>query len=671
MNQTATVSPLLSSALSYAARGWPVFPLYYIVNGKCSCGKYSCPQAGKHPCVKEWDRVASTDPDIIKSWWRRWPNANIAVKTGNGLIVVDVDPKHNGAEGLAALENKHEKLPPTLLVTTGSQGWHLYYTADEEIRNSASRLAPGVDIRGDGGYVVAPPSNHISGNSYEWNNELPLAVLPQWARVNPPREVLGPMPDKVIEGGRNTLLFKHACKFRAQGLNYSEILAALREINASRCSPPLDDAELATMTNSASKYAPGPSPKTSDVPELHADNNVDDELWIHGLRFNANQKLIKTTANAALYLIHHKAWAGKLAYDEFAGKYIWKDHLPHVEGFKTPPPGEAHDVHYSYVQQWLLANAHATHFPESTVCTAISMAARERSFHPVREYLTGLRWDKVPRVSRWLHTYLGVDDTPYSRRVGQWWLISAVARIMNPGEKVDSMLIFESHDQGKGKSTATQVLGGKWFSDTPIPLGNKDAYSNIQGLWIVELAELEALKGARSSQAKAFFSSREDRFRPAFERATRSFPRQCVFVGTINEGEYLHDPTGGRRYWPVYCNAIDIQGLIRDRDMLWAETVEMYEAGNRWYPETDEDKRLCKAEQEKRYAVDPWEELISQYVENLQETTVADILTHLGVTRDRWEQQTQNRVAVCLKRLHWINKPTMRNGHTVRVYTRT
>jgi predicted P-loop ATPase len=665
LNLPALSSSPLDFALYYASRNWPVFPLHSIKNEKCTCGAFACGRAGKHPRIENGLTGASTDPEVIRAWWRKWPQANIGLRTGNGLIVIDIDPRHGGTEGLAAVEQANAPLPPTLESATGGGGKHLLFSVTEELRNSAASLGNGVDVRGDGGYIVAPPSIHISGGTYQWASTDDVAALPQWVfeALRKPKAPLGAVPDNVIHGERNITLFKHGAKLRNQGFEYSEIFAALKAMNEGRCRPPLDVAEVHTIANSASKYEPG-SAKPSVIDA--SVSLTDDDMWKHGIIFGKDRPQ-KTTANAALYITHHKDWAGKLIYDEFANKYLWRDTLPLVSGFTPPKPGEALDHHYSYVQQWLLAETN-TQFTETIVCSAIRMAAYERAVHPVREYLTtNLTYDKIPRVSRWLSTYLGVADTPYARLVGKWWMISAVARVLDPGCKVDSLLIFEG-ETGHGKSKSVGILGGKWFSDTPIPLGDKDAYSNIQGMWIVELAELAALKGTGSSRAKAFFSSCEDRFRPAFEKSTRSFPRQCVFIGTTNEDEYLIDPTGGRRYWPVKCGAIDINALKRDRDQLWAEAVELYETERRWYPDTPEEVRLCKAEQDRRFVSDPWQELIGHYLSNLPEITVAEILDHLGVSRDKWDQNIQQRVAVCLKRLHWENKPEWLNGKTQRVY---
>ena len=182
--------------------------------------------------------------------------------------------------------------------------------------------------------------------------------------------------------------------------------------------------------------------------------------------------------------------------------------------------------------------------------SAVLAVAHENRFDPVREYLEGLTWDRVPRIGKWLATYLSAEDTDYASAVGKRWLISCVARAILPGCKADSALIFEGN-QGEGKSTAFTTLGGPWFSDELAAIGTKDSALQLSGAWIIELSELDALTKARASTVKAFLSRRVDRFRPPYGRRVIEQPRSCVFCGTVNHSQYLEDETGGRRFWPV------------------------------------------------------------------------------------------------------------------------
>jgi hypothetical protein len=191
----------LAAALSYADRGWAVFPCNEPVASGCSCHRPGCASPAKHPRTIHGLRDASTDPERIARWWRRWPTANIGVQTGatSGLVVLDVDPDHEGLRTLADLQRQHGPLPPSPAVRTGGGGRHYWFAhPGQAVRNSAGRLGSGLDIRGDGGYVIAPPSRHITGGRYVWASEVALAPPPRWllelAREPAPPE---PAPERL------------------------------------------------------------------------------------------------------------------------------------------------------------------------------------------------------------------------------------------------------------------------------------------------------------------------------------------------------------------------------------------------------------------------------------------------------------------------------------------
>jgi hypothetical protein len=174
----------LDAALDYAARGWPVFPCHSIHAGSCTCYRAECSSPGKHPRIGGGLTAATTDVDTIQRWWRRWPTANIAIRTGapSRLVVVDIDPDHGGATTLRQLVRRHGELPSAPTVRTGSGGTHLFFAhPGERVGNSAGALGAGIDIRGDGGYVIAPPSRHVSGATYRWERgDVALPASPSW-----------------------------------------------------------------------------------------------------------------------------------------------------------------------------------------------------------------------------------------------------------------------------------------------------------------------------------------------------------------------------------------------------------------------------------------------------------------------------------------------------------
>lgn len=269
------LSKAARSALWYAAeRQWRVFPLHSVDASGCSCGRPKCDSPGKHPRNDNGCSGATTDPDIIAGWWARWPDANVGIATGRGLVVIDIDPGHDGDGTLVDLKRTLGALPDTVEVITGSGGRHIYLEAPVEVRNSqgnAGGLGAGVDVRGDGGYVVAPPSVHRSGRSYAWEassrpEAVDVAPLPDaWLAAMTARPKLRVIPgskgEPIPEGQRDTTLFKLAASMRANGCGEGAIRAALAEENAARCVPPMEAKDIERIAGSVCRYAPGLSPE--------------------------------------------------------------------------------------------------------------------------------------------------------------------------------------------------------------------------------------------------------------------------------------------------------------------------------------------------------------------------------------------------------------------------
>lgn len=229
-------------------------------------------------------------------------------------------------------------------------------------------------------------------------------------------------------------------------------------------------------------------------------------------------------------------------------------------------------------------------------------------YHPVCDYLDGLKWDGVERIDTWLTKYAGAEDTPLTRAIGAIWLTAAVKRVRSPGCKFDEMLILEQ-SEGTLKSTAMETLAGGWFSDS-LQLGtdSKETIELTNGKWIIEIAELRGLKRDVLS-IKAFLSRRKETARMAYARNTVTVPRQFVCVGTTNHSEYLADTTGNRRFWPVKVVKFDIEALKVDRDQIWAEAAEREASG----ASIRLDESLWPAateEQKKRRVDDPWVEAL-------------------------------------------------------------
>jgi predicted P-loop ATPase len=301
---------------------------------------------------------------------------------------------------------------------------------------------------------------------------------------------------------------------------------------------------------------------------------------------------------------------------------------------------------------------------------AVQTIARQFPFHPIRDYLNGLVWDGIPRIDDWLTLYLSVEASDYARAIGPKWLIGAVARIYRPGCKNDTCLVLEG-PQGLLKSTALRTLAQPWFTDEIADLGTKDAAMQVRGVWIIELAELDAMSRAEASRVKAFMSRSTDRYRPPYGRHLIEVPRESVFAGTVNHDTYLKDETGGRRFWPVKCGTIRIDELRRDRDQLWAEAVARYKAGEIWWIDSAELGAAAAEEQQDRYDEDAWQPLIADWIEGYESVTVDQVLRSCLEKQPRdWNQGDKNRVARCLHAIGWTRKraPKDEHGHREWVY---
>jgi predicted P-loop ATPase len=288
-------------------------------------------------------------------------------------------------------------------------------------------------------------------------------------------------------------------------------------------------------------------------------------IWRNRLIVNQDGNPKPLLANCITALRAAPEWASVLAYDEFSLKTVALKPAPWA-GAATG--GEWSDNEDRLTTNWL---QHQGVFVSVEIAAqAVQTVAQDKRFHPVREYLDSLKWDGLVRIDGWTSLYLRAERNEYTAAVGARWLISAVARIYQPGVNVDCCLILEG-PQGSKKSTALKTVAGEWFTDEIADLGSKDAALQSRGVWLIEIAELDSMSRTDVGRVKSFMSCGTDRFRPPCGKRLIHSPRQCVFGGSVNHSTYLRDETGGRRFWPVTCTNIQIDELRRDRDQLWAE----------------------------------------------------------------------------------------------------
>ena len=400
---------------------------------------------------------------------------------------------------------------------------------------------------------------------------------------------------------------------------------------------------------------------------------------------NPEGALRNITANACTILALDEQWAEVLAFDEFAETLVTR----------KPPPwrpndapaevkcGDWTDEDTIRAQSWLAEHYALDIGLESTLC-AIKVAAHRRRVHPVRDWLRSLRWDGKRRGPTWLVDVFGAEGTPYTRAVGQAFLVACVARVMVPGCKVDTVPILEG-EQGIGKSSCLRALvGDDWFLEMSISdVTNVDAMQVLRRKWIAEMPEIDGWSRSETSHFKGYVSRQVDTYRASYGRGTRDYPRQTCFIGTTNGQEYLKDETGNRRFQPVTCTKGDVAAVRQLREQLWAEAVARYDAHEEWHISDPELLDAFKVEQDARYRSDPWEQAVSGWLAKPADAgfpnrgergvTTADALCGaLVMDRGKLTQTDSNRMAAVLRRLGWAQgKQERRDGARVRPFRPT
>ena len=308
----------------------------------------------------------------------------------------------------------------------------------------------------------------------------------------------------------------------------------------------------------------------------------EDTDWRGKLKHTEKGGIAQTIDNVMLILTHDQKLAGRLAYNEMEHNIVtlsslpWREVKSQSQWTDTDDSGLRH-----YLERYYGIST------KDKIFDAVNNVAQRNAFHPVREYLDSCAWDGVPRVETLLIDYLGAEDTEYTRAVTRKTLAAAVARIYRPGCKFDYMLTLRGR-QGIGKSAIIAKLAGKWFSDSFTTMQGKESYEQVMGVWIMEIGELAGMRKAEAETIKLYITKQRDRFRPAYGRRMQEFPRQCIFIGTTNETQFLRDTTGNRRFWVVDTPEDPKRDMWEDLTpetvrLIWGEAVEIYKAGEKLF----------------------------------------------------------------------------------------
>ena len=349
--------------------------------------------------------------------------------------------------------------------------------------------------------------------------------------------------------------------------------------------------------------------------ELPEDTEVDD-TWIEELEANTKGEYDNSATNINLIVQNDRYLKGAFKLNMFdAKRYILKS----VPWRKIETEEPMRDVDYSGVRNYIECVYGIV--SSQKIDDALALDVEKHSFHPIQNYLKSLSWDGQARIDTLLIDYFGADDNSYTRAAIRKTLCAAVTRVFHPGAKFDMVLVLVGK-QGTYKSTFVRKLGMDWFSDTFSTFQGKESFEQLRGAWLVEMAELSGLKKAEVETIKQFISKCDDMYRPAYGRTVETYRRQCVFFGTTNDSDFLHDPSGNRRFNPINIHSEKATKSVRDDltqseiDQIWAEACYLVKQGEKLYFD-DEESELAKESQAEHSAVDERTGLVEKYLERL------------------------------------------------------
>lgn len=590
--------------------------------------------------------------------WQKTPiNSDIGDSQIYGVIltpdvfVIDYDPRNDDAEGNQWRQfTQRFGLPETFTVQSGGGGFHFYYRKPPDwlMRGKAPHY-PAIDIKMFGGYSVGAGSMHRNGKPYAVLRGSPLTISPCSNEIleylhkelteincNPGTVDDGEANQAryrgwILSGGHNKGLYEICCMGHDYGLSPMTIKTIVLDICNPQWDNPATEAQVETRIDHAFQYAQNAhgcrnteKADFENIREIYGNRRSKTKTTYLFKQWDQLKGAVLCTLNNVLnyflmdelpnYAPGGNPLIDLIRYNSFAENIEFQRPAPWHKDNEEPVQFWR-DMDTVLFEVWLAQNTVLKNFSTATIDKAVAAIAYDLSYNPLKDYLLEIIWDGVPRVATFLSVYCNAADWDYTREISRIFLLGAVARGLKPGTKHDTMIVFES-SQGKFKSTAAEVLGGEWYSTTPLDPRNKDTYCNILNNWFVEIAELDGLSKADVSAVKTFLSTREDNIRLPYARRSQKLKRRCTFIGTMNpDGNgYLKDPTGNRRFHPVHVGTINIPLLKKDRDQLFAEAVYRVQSGENHWTEDQRLKVIIEQQQISRVQSDAWNEIISDWL---------------------------------------------------------
>ena len=693
MMSTEKTHKKLEAIQDFSAAGYPLIPLN-----------------GKIPAIKNWENTAP-----LKYGADELGSRNYGVVLRDEDLVIDVDPRNFAPDDdpVARLRSDIGDPLTSFIVRTGGGGLHIYLKKLPGIPVVNSLINyPGIEFKALGRQVVGPGSIHP-----ETNKEYEI-VMGSLGDVRPaPESLLNLIHKKAetpkngtnghkddagtkerfisylqsaevsVEGKHGDLTaFRVGCQARDLGLSPETAFELLSEHWNPRCEPPWSAEDLHKKVLNAYHYAKFPAGNShpeadfSSVPSTPKEAPPVEIPW----KLNKQGRVIKCFHNTINYLRSpdHRL-RGVFGYNNFTNASEIMNPAP-WHGGRIPIHAGIMDKDLKMLKGFL-SEEYGFESSVGTLEEAVTVVANGAQFHPVKEYLMGLKWDGVKRLDNWLRDYCGADDDEYTKACARKTLCAAVLRVFKPGCKFDHVLVLEG-EQGIGKSGICKILGGDWAGDFTIDPHSKDSIQLMQGCWIMELAELEVTKRSEADALKAFLTRQVDEARMPYARLPVRFPRQSIFIASKNpgaDGTYLNDDTGNRRWWPVALNPkngqADFKGLKAARNQLFAEAVQLMSdsstGGEKLYMDTDELRSFAKTVVSARHPEEVWSEIVSKWLSELPKSqdfvTAREIFVGALAGFDKqFDRMTALRVARAMKSSKWEKGFRWDKNRSIRCYNR-